>query len=235
MPPIKTVIFDMYDTLVRNNPDQWKASFETIIAEQALSATAQELYAHWYASDEEFRNRRVEPDRPFQSYYNAWEEGFSNAFAALNEAGDPRAATDRFFADLSHREPFPETIEALREVQKSHRTALLSNADDGFLLPNVDRLGVDFEQVLSSEKARVYKPLPGLFQEMLRALKVKPDEAVYVGDRQYEDVLGANGVGMHSVWINRGNQQLDPQLPRPAYQIASLSDLPALLAGEFFH
>ena len=81
----------------------------------------------------------------------------------------------------------------------------------------------------------MYKPLPGLFQEMLRALKVKPDEAVYVGDRQYEDVLGANGVGMHSVWINRGNQQLDPQLPRPAYQIASLSDLPALLAGEFFH
>lgn len=73
MPPIKTVIFDMYDTLVRNNPDQWKASFDTIIAEQALSATAQELYSHWFAADEDFRNRRVEPDRPFQSYYNAWE------------------------------------------------------------------------------------------------------------------------------------------------------------------
>lgn len=233
MPKISTVIFDMYDTLVRNTTDLWKASFNRIIEEQGLSATAEQLWEHWSLVDENFRNKRVEPDRPFRTYYSAWEEGFRSALAALDQTGDPQAATDRFFADLSQREPFPETADALRQVQSSHRIAVLSNADDGFLLPNLKLLGLEFERVLSSEQARVYKPLPGLFEEMLRALQVKPDEAVYVGDRQFEDVLGASRVGMHPVWINRSDQPLNPQLPKPAHQITSLTELPALLAGEF--
>ncbi len=233
MPLISTVIFDMYDTLVRNNTDLLGASFKRIIVEQGLSATAEQLWEHWHPVAENFRNRRVEPDRPFQSYYNAWEEGFRKAFSALDQTGDAYAATDQFFADLSKREPFPETADALRQVQSSHRTAVLSNADDGFLLPNLKLLDLEFERVLSSEKARVYKPLPGLFEEMLRALNVKPEAAVYVGDRQFEDVLGASRVGMHTVWINRGDQSLDPQLPEPTRQIASLTELPALLADEF--
>lgn len=233
MPPITTVIFDMYDTLVGINPDQWKTSFAGIIKEQGLSAGAHQLYGPWLATNDEFRKQRVDPGRAFKSYRDAWEEGFANAFAAVGEAGDPRAAADRFLADLSQREPFPETIEALGQVAKGHRTALLSNADDGFLLPNVDRLGLNFEQVLSSEQARVYKPLPGLFQQMLRTLQVKPEEALYVGDRQYEDVFGASRLGMRSVWINRSNQPPDLQLPKPTYQIANLTELLALLDGEF--
>ncbi len=233
MPRISTVIFDMYDTLVRNNTDLLKASFDRIIEEQGLSATAEQLWEHWRFEDEDFRNKRVEPGRPFRSYYSAWKEGFRKAFSALDRTGDPAAATDRFFADLSQREPFPETADALRRVQSSHRTAVLSNADDGFLLPNLKRLGLEFERVMSSEEARVYKPLPGLFEEMLRALQVNPEEAVYVGDRQFEDVLGASRVGMRPVWINRGDQTLDPRLPKPVHQIATLTELPGLLAGEF--
>ncbi len=93
-------------------------------------------------------------------------------------------------------------------------------------------MGVEFEAILSSEEARVYKPRPELFQEMLRRLNVNPQEAVYVGDRQLEDVQGAQQVGMRAVWINRSEAAADPQLPQPDYQINSLLQLPGLLAGE---
>lgn len=234
MPLITTVIFDMYDTLVHSCPDLWKSSFGRIVEEQGLSATAEQLAEYWNTADKDFRNRRIEAGRPFQSYYNAWEKGFRKAFDALNQPGDPKAATDMFFADLALREPFLETLESLHRVQKTHRTAVLSNADDGFLLPNVKSLGLTFERVLSSEEAGVYKPLPGLFEKMLRTLNVKPEETVYVGDRQFEDVLGASRVGMHSMWINRGGKALDPQLPKPAHQITTLTELPDLLASTFF-
>jgi 2-haloalkanoic acid dehalogenase type II len=190
-----------------------------------------ELWEGWLPAEEEFRNTRVEPGRPFQSYFSAWKGGFEQSFAKLNVDGDAQAATEQFFRHLSQRTPFPETDEALAEVQKRCRTALLSNADDGFLLPNLELLEVGFETVLSSEQAQIYKPRPELFQMMLERLGVSAGETAYVGDRQLEDVLGPSQAGMHPIWINRGNRPLDPALPVPRHQISSLLELPKLLAN----
>ena len=229
MPEIKAVIFDMYQTLVHDPRDQWHRSFRSIIQDQRLPVTAEQLWEGWHESEERFRIRRTDPSLPFQTYFDAWAGGFQAAFEALGIPGDAVAATKRFFADLSQREPFPETEPVVKEIQKDYRTAVLSNADDGFLLPNLQLLALDFEVVLSSEMARSYKPQPELFREMLARLGVRPDEAVYVGDRHYEDVHGAQGVGMHAVWINRGERGLRDDLPAPSHTISNLNMLPPIL------
>ena len=158
MSEIKAVIFDMYQTLVQDPRGQWHRSFSSIIEEQRLPITAEQLWEGWHESEERFRLRRTDPSLPFQTYFDAWSAGFAVAFEALGVSGDADAATRRFFLDLSRREPFPETEQAVREVQKGYRTAVLSNADDGFLLPNLELLDLEFETVLSSEMARSYKP-----------------------------------------------------------------------------
>ena len=117
----------------------------------------------------------------------------------------------------------------MAEVQKRYTIALLSNADDGFLLPNLELLEVGFDTVLTSEQAQIYKPNPELFQMILSQLGVSAGETVYVGDRQLEDVQGPMDAGIHPVWINRNQRPLDPDLPAPPHQIASLSQLPDLL------
>ena len=231
MPEIKAVIFDMYQTLVQDPSGQWRSSFKTIIEEQGLNATAEQLWQVWHESEEQFRLRRTDPSLPFQTYFDAWAGGFSLAFESMGLQGDADAATKRFFADLSRREPFPETPQALRELQAHYRTAILSNADEGFLLPNLDLLDFEFETVLSSEMARCYKPQPELFEEMLCRLSLAPGETVYVGDRHYEDVFGASSVGMNAVWINRGDRGLRDDLPPPKHQISSLLELYALIEG----
>lgn len=229
MPRITTVIFDMYETLVQNPFETGKVSFAKTIEQQGLNTNVDELWNGWLPAEEEFRDSRLDPDRPFQSYFSAWKGGFERAFSSLNLDGDAQAATEEFFRHLSRRDPFPETDEAVAEVQKRYRTALLSNADDGFLLPNLELLEVGFETVLTSEQAQIYKPRPELFRLMLERLGVSPDETAYVGDRQLEDVLGPSQAGMHPVWINRNNRPLDPNLPTPARQISSLLELPKLL------
>jgi len=219
----------MYETLVQNPFETGKISFANTIELQGLNTTVDELWEGWLPAEEEFRNSRLDPDRPFQSYFSAWKGGFERAFSILNLDGDAQAATEEFFRHLSRRDPFPETDEAVAEVQKRYRTALLSNADDGFMLPNLELLQVGFETVLTSEQAQIYKPRPELFQLMLERLGVSADETAYVGDRQLEDVVGPSEAGMHPVWINRNNQPLDPNLPIPTHQISSLLELPKLL------
>lgn len=229
MAEIKAIIFDMYQTLVQDPSGQWRSSFKSIIEEQGLDITSEQLWQGWRKSEEQFRLRRTDPALPFQTYFDAWAGGFRSAFEMMGVPGDAAAATSRFFDDLSRREPFPETPQALRELQAHYRTAVLSNADDGFLLPNLKLLDFEFEAVLSSEMARSYKPQPELFNEMLRRLALQPEETVYVGDRHYEDVFGASSVGMNAVWINRGDRELRDDLPHPAHQVSSLLELPGLI------
>ncbi len=229
MSPITTVLFDMYETLVQNPHNLWRVGVQDIIQEQSLDTTPELLWEEWTLGETEFRDSRVRPGVPFQSYFQGWRDCFIRSFEKLHLDGDPDAASRSFIKFISHRDPFPETNEALKIVQLKWRTAVLSNADDDYLLPNLELLGLDFEAVLSSEQAQVYKPLPGLFSQMLDTLNVTPGEVVYVGDRQLEDVKGPLELGMHPVWINRSDNPAHPDLPKPAYQISSLLELPALL------
>jgi len=231
MPRITTVIFDMYETLVQNPHGMGKSSFAKIIDQQGLNTTVDELWDNWTPAEAVFQKRRLDPEQPFQSYFSAWKGGFDLSFSTLGLDGDSQAATEQFFRDVSQRPPYPETDDAIAEIQKRWSTAILSNADDGFLLPNLELLEVGFETVLTSEQAQIYKPRPELFQLMLTQLGVTPGETAYVGDRQLEDVLGPTEAGMHPVWINRNSTPLNPDLPTPLHQISSLLELPKLLAG----
>ena len=62
----------------------------------------------------------------------------------------------------------------------------------------------------------------------LKRVSVAPDEAVHVGDQYHSDVLGARGVGIHPVLIDRGGWQADVD---DCPKISSLSDLGSLLEG----
>src|SRR3989442_441664 len=97
------------------------------------------------------------------------------------------------------------TTHALLESLRARelRLGVVSNAfDPGWLLHrDLEQLGIaeriDFA-VFSSELGK-RKPHPAIFERALEALGVAPDEAVFVGDRLYEDVRGASEVGMTTV------------------------------------
>jgi putative hydrolase of the HAD superfamily len=82
---------------------------------------------------------------------------------------------------------------------------------------DLDEMGVlerlDFT-VFSSEVGK-RKPHPDIFRRALEALEVAPEEALFVGDRLYEDVRGAGEVGMstaQAVWF-RADEHPDGREP----------------------
>ena len=83
------------------------------------------------------------------------------------------------------------------------RTGLVSNAfDPGWLLHrDLERMGLAERldvAVFSSEVGK-RKPHEAIFQTALERLGVDPGRTMFVGDRRYEDILGAKELGMTTV------------------------------------
>ena len=228
MTRITTLVFDAFGTLFQDTPDHWNEAMGAIIKQQDLDVSVDTLNEAWLDACTDFRNTRSDSSFPFQSYTIAWRDAFAEAFRALDLRGDPVAAADYWISDMGQRDPYPETRQALEAVSRKYRVVVLSNADDCFLDAVLQRLNFPFAATMSSEGGQSYKPNPELFHTLLGQLDVAPEEAVYVGDRQLEDVKGARLAGMGAVWINRTGAEPDPSLPAPDHCISSLMDLVTL-------
>jgi 2-haloalkanoic acid dehalogenase type II len=230
MSAITTVIFDMFNTIAQDGADLWQRTFAAIIEEQQLNTTPEELRHAWDYGAGNFRDRRTAPGAPFISYLDGWAHAFATAFTELNVPGDAMAASQRSIDDLGTRPLFPEAVDALSILSQTHQLAVISNADDAYLDPVAARIPTNLGAVISSEAVQCYKPDRRLFDAAVERLKVQPAECAYVGDRQFEDVMGSRAVGMAAIWINRSGHAADPDLPTPDAEIRDLLELPDILA-----
>jgi 2-haloalkanoic acid dehalogenase type II len=229
MSAITTVIFDMFNTIAQDGTDLWRQTFEAIINEQRLETTPEQLRRAWDYGAGNFRDRRTAPGAQFISYLDGWAYAFAEAFNELDLKGDAMAASQRSIDDLGTRPLFPDAAEALSILGQTRQLGVISNADDAYLDPVVARIPVSLGAVISSEALRCYKPDRRLFEAAVDQLSVRPSECAYVGDRQFEDVMGSRSVGMTAIWINRFDRPTDPDLPTPDAEIRDLLELPAVL------
>jgi putative hydrolase of the HAD superfamily len=118
-------------------------------------------------------------------------------------------------------------LETLRE--RGLKLGLVSNAfDPGWLLHrDLEQMGLaerlDFS-VFSSEVG-MRKPHPAIFERALEALAVEPQNALFVGDRLYEDVRGAGELGMTTVQALWFRADEHPDGREPDYQAFTQMDV----------
>lgn len=155
------------------------------------------------------------------SYYNV--RGISpiekTTFSALNElleqkgfldipASVVRAALDAMYS-LTQRNWFLEAdaIPTLKKLRgKGYRLGMISNtSDDKNVQQLVDRweLRPFFESIITSAGCGFRKPDKRIFQIALDHFGVPPEQIAMVGDTPEADILGANQVGLYSIWITR--------------------------------
>ena len=230
----KAVIFDIYNTLFHNGPDAWVVTFQGICQEQALPADPEGLYLRWRALEAETRRGRVnleapELSPPFRPYQEVWQECFARLFRELELDADAAAAACRVVTDMGRRQPYPDSLPVVTQLHTWYRTAVLSNADKSFLYPILESAALPLDAVLSSEAVGAYKPHPLPFQRMLEVLQVAPPEAVFVGDTLYDDILGAQRVGMRTVLVNWDGAPVDTSVAAPDEQVTNLRELLTIL------
>jgi putative hydrolase of the HAD superfamily len=99
-------------------------------------------------------------------------------------------------------------IAFLREVRKTHKTGLISNAWDG-LRPWIYKQGFNdaFDSLTISAEARTAKPLPEIFHQALDSLGVKAEESIFVDDF-IENIDACRKLGFHGVFFQSAEQAL---------------------------
>jgi len=89
-----------------------------------------------------------------------------------------------------------------------------------------------FDVIITSLDIGHEKPDERIFMTALRELKVKPGEAVMVGNRISADIVGGNRMGMKTIlfrWNRRYPEKTDSLEEQPTRTIRSLEELPIIL------
>jgi putative hydrolase of the HAD superfamily len=119
-----------------------------------------------------------------------------------------------------------ETLAALKAG--GMRMSVISNSD-GRVRKHLEDCGIAsfFEAIFDSHLVGVEKPDARLFLHALSELGLKAEEALYVGDFYYFDVLGANGAGIGAVHLDPLGLYKD----WPGVHLHDIRDLPNFIGN----
>jgi 2-haloalkanoic acid dehalogenase type II len=243
---IRAVAFDCYGTLIDFTDVAFKRVYHEICLQQGLACDGMALWDKWMEiwrrmasqgrARENPRNEATSwtlsrPTLAFRPYAVEWPEHFEACFSELGVRGDGVSAYERVRNGLADAPAFDETAHVLSALKTRYRIGILSNADDDFLTACLEKNGLhtEFEVIVTSESAGVYKPHEDIFHSFCEAAGMARHEVLYVGDSQSADILGAKNAGMPVAWVNRDGSPLREGVPQPDHEIASLSDLLELL------
>jgi putative hydrolase of the HAD superfamily len=233
-PPVRAVIFDWGGTL---------SDWALVEFDEIWRMAAEHLAPHLGEPAEALRRRlsQVETD--------AWAATASD-HASFTFLDLVRRASDALGADvadallekatehyldawLPHIVHDPEAAEMLSALRhRGLRIGLLSNthwpAEFHERMLERDGLAHLIDARLYTSEMPFMKPHPDAFRAALAGVGIEDArEAVFVGDRLFDDVYGAQSVGMRAV--HRPNVSVPSHEARPDAVIQRLSELPAII------
>lgn len=217
--------------------------------EEAVRAEARKLYESY----ETFAFTKMIGINPFEGLWAPFKAGEHPSFRKL-EALAPGYRKDSWTKGLKSlgvddealgaelAEMFPaerrsrpivyeETFRLLDALKGKYKLLLLTNGSPDLQqekLAGVPELAPYFDEIIISGNFGEGKPAASIFRHALGLLGVEPEDAIMVGDKLTTDILGANTIGMTSVWVNRDGKVRNDEIV-PDYEISHLEQLIPLL------
>ena len=218
--------FDCYGTLIN-----WEAGILPTLhhilsahSKHIDDATLLKLYG-----DFELRAEQP-PFKPYRQVLGSVVRQFGDELGFTPTAEEIRSLAE----SLPTWKPWPDTVAALRQLKTRFRLAILSNVDDDLFEGTQPQLEVVFDEVVSAQQARAYKPSLELFELALRRIKAPAHRVLHVGQSIYHDVVPAQALGLATVWVNRpsarpGVGAVISADARPDMTVTSLEELAAII------
>jgi 2-haloalkanoic acid dehalogenase type II len=228
LPDIEAVGLDVYGTIIDFGEPQFIQVMAEICDRQGLEGDAADLWRRFLRVARSLRSENTH--RPlFRGYHEAWLIEFERVFRQLGLNGDPEDAAFCMKEKLAEAPAFAEASPFIGALHSRYRLAILSNADDDFLLRCLAGNGLHFDIILSSERAGAVKPDPAIFQHLALSLGLPAERILYVGDSPIPDVLGGKQAGLRVAWVNRYGYRRPRSVPVPDIRVRSLTELLPIL------
>lgn len=237
---IKAVIFDLDDTLIsweKIEIPSWQAFNDPKFA--AVHAYLADE-GHVLPEVEAFTDVMHEQNRmAWQTARETWEgssllevlqRGVAQCGVALTAVDWDDVLRVFKWQPIPGVQPFPDVYDVLDGIRtRGYKIGLVTNSYQPMWMRDIEleKFGLMpyLDARITSGDTGFIKPHPAIYWRMLGLLDLTPTEAVFVGDRPQNDILGANKVGMTSVLM--APPYLDYPLDgiTPDYTISTLTEL----------
>ena len=214
---IKAMTFDCYGTLI-----DWETGL--------LKAIQPILDSHGVRlSDSRILQIYGEIEPEEQNPYRLYREVLANIVRRLGERLGFVALEKEAEAlpnSLPSWLPFPDTNQALEKLKTRYKLAIVSNTDDAFFAATSRHFGVQFDEVITAEQAKAYKPSLEPFRLALHRLGLKPEQVLHAGQSIHHDVLPAKSLGLSTVLVyRRGFGATRPTSGEPDLKVPDMKTL----------
>jgi HAD superfamily hydrolase (TIGR01509 family) len=232
---INTILFDLDGTLRENNPtfNQALISFSLRLGFQSDSENQRRahrwLHYYWAQSTE-----LMDDVEKYGSYDDSFWINHSRLYLLSYGCRSEQAAElspDLFLCMRDEYKPEDslngDVADLLQTLSDSgFRLGVVSNRREPFD-EQLEELGIGsyFEYYLAAGTINTWKPDPAIFQHALNEIGIEPEQALYVGDNYFADVLGSSRAGVQPVLIDPDS--LFPEAECPV--IESIGELKPVL------
>lgn len=211
---IKAVFFDWFNTLAHYYPPREELERQTL-SELGFNVSPQVINRGFYLADKNFyeenarlpiRLRSLEEQLTIYSRFQV----IILQEARITPAQDLVMKMMGRMRELNSTMKFvlyDDVLPALKAVKDMKlTTGLLTNLQSEINSMCI-KLGIAYllDFVVTSGEVGADKPQPPIFLKALELAKVKPEEAVHVGDQYVNDVKGAQAVGIGAILLDRDN------------------------------
>jgi putative hydrolase of the HAD superfamily len=191
----RAIVFDLFGTLV-DNPTQ--AQYDETLRQMAatLGIPHQDFKRLWYETSEK-RQLGILPSVDANVAYVCSQLGRDVDDTVIEAAVEIR----RIWTSLKPRSDAPDTLRALR--QRGFKVGLVSNCSpDTPPAWELSDFAPLFDATIFSSSVGMWKPDPRIYRLALERLGVKPEEAMFVGDGDSNELTGATNAGMSAIMIS---------------------------------
>jgi 2-haloacid dehalogenase len=207
--------FDCYGTLI-----DWNAGISGVLERLWGVERAPELLERYH---------ELEPEVEAEEYRSYGEVLTLTLERIAQEVGYgiPEGESGILAQSLPTWPPFPEVPDALRELRRrGWNLVILSNTDRDLILASEKQIGVPFDLTIVAEDVRSYKPAHAHWDRFFETATAEKEHHVHVAASLFHDIAPAKELGLRTVWINRLDEQADPE---PDRELPDLSRLPDTL------
>ncbi|WAC08541.1 MAG: HAD family hydrolase [Thermodesulfobacteriota bacterium] len=230
---IKTILFDLYGTLIDIETDE---SMEEIYRGIAHYLTYQGIYLHrWEVRDRYYQIMKQQKEIRGEEYPEIDVEAIWNTF--LRQQGIKAAPTRRklstilaqIYRGISRKrlQLYPDVKKVLDELRSAYCMALISDAQPGYALPEIKAVGLAgyFDPIIISAHYGFRKPDRRLIEKALENMKLMPAEVICVGNDMYRDIFGASRLGIKTIFFDSNQGEKYHENVTPDYVAHRFEDV----------
>ncbi len=201
MQQITTLTFDIFGTAL-DLTGSLEAPSERFIRGLGSDMSGEEFYAQWRARQriEQFQDSLVMLGH--SGYLETCRRALAYTLRANGIPFEPPQLVE-FMRVWQTLEPYPDTLPGLRRLGERYRLVALSNGEPDYLAHLAEnRIGYDFDAIISVEEAGAFKPHPAVYRAAARILDADPSEILMVAAHSF-DIFGARACGFRGAYVNR--------------------------------